>query len=84
MSEFKNDPVVELNVNELDQAAGGVNRYKRLNAKEGFIIYQVKPGDTLNKLATRYHCTVSDILRWNPKITNRNMIYDNEYLYIRA
>ena len=75
---------MELGMDELDQAAGGVNRYKALNAKEGFIIYKVKAGDTLNKIARTYGCTVRELMAWNPKVTDKSMIYINEYLYIRA
>ena len=49
-----------------------------------FIIYQIVKGDTLIRIAARFHCTVNDILKWNPKITNRSLIYAGDYLYIKA
>ena len=71
----------ELNENEMEQISGG---YKRLPEKEGFIVYKIMPSDTLTRIALRYKCTVNDLLRWNPKITNKNLIYTGDYLYIRA
>ena len=84
MSEFENMEALELSMDELDQAAGGASRYNRLAEKAGFIIYKVKKGDSLSKIAAAHRCTVADLLRWNPKITNKNRIYANEYLYILA
>ena len=82
MSEFENLEAMELSMDEMDQAAGGANRYAPLRNKNGYIIYKVKAGDTLSRIAGQHRCTVSDILRWNPKITNKSRIYANEYLYI--
>ena len=80
MSEFENFEAIELNLEDLDLATGG---YKRPKDKEGFQIYQIKRGDTLGRLATSFGCTVKDLLKWNPKITNRNLIYAGDYLYIK-
>ncbi len=84
MSEFENLEAVELSMEEMNEAAGGANRYKSLPAKVGFVIYKVKSGDNLAKIARNHNCTVRDILTWNPKITDKNRIYANEYLYIRG
>ncbi len=84
MSEFEKIEAMELNMEEMDQVAGGASRFKTVTEKAGFIIYKVKKGDTLIRIASTHHCTVSDILRWNPKITDKSRIYANEYLYIRA
>ncbi len=84
MSEFENLEAMELSMDEMDKAAGGANRYKALTEKAGFIIYKVKAGDNLNRIANAHRCTVKQLLAWNPKITNANQIYVNEYLYIRA
>ncbi len=83
MSEFEMNEAVELNLNEMNEAAGGANRYMPLTEKAGFRIYKVQKGDTLIRIASRYHCSVSDILAWNPKITDKNRIYINEFLYLR-
>lgn len=73
----------EINMEEMALASGGANRYAALTPRDGFIIYKVQAGDNLSKIAIRHHCTVNDLLRWNPKITNKNQIYVNEYLYIQ-
>ncbi len=84
MSEFEKIEAMELDLNEMNEAAGGVNRYKTLTEKAGFVIYKVQKGDNLSRIAVKHHCTVRDLLTWNPKITDKNCIYVNEYLYIRA
>jgi len=35
--------------------------------KDGKIIYEVKPGDTLYKIANQYQVTVEDLVKWNQK-----------------
>ena len=80
MTNFENMEAIELNLEDLDLATGG---YKRPKDKEGFEIYQIKRGDTLGRLAVRFNCTVKDLLNWNPKITNRNLIFTGDYLYYK-
>ena len=80
MSEFEIE-AIELSAEELEKIGGG---YKRPVEKPGFIIYQIHRGDNLTKIARRYECTVNDLLRWNPKIKNKNLIYTGDYLYIMA
>ncbi len=36
------------------------------------IVYKVRSGDALSKIATRYHCTVNQIMRWN-NLRNSNI-----------
>ena len=55
----------ELNAEQLKEAAGGV--------QQGLIVYVVKKGDTLTKIAHRYGVTVADLVRWN-NIANPNLI----------
>lgn len=74
------DEIKKLELDELEDVAGG---YKRPAEKEGFIIYQISKGDNLTKIGKRFGCTVNDLLRWNPKIKNRNLIYAGDYLYIK-
>ncbi len=84
MSEFENFEAMELSMDEMDKVSGGAaDRFKPLTAKNGYTIYKVKKGDTLSKIASTHNCTVRELLAWNPKITNQNRIYANEYLYIR-
>ena len=80
MTESENK-FTELNANDMEKISGG---YRRLPAKEGFIVYKIVSSDTLTRIAQRYRCTVNDLLRWNPKITNKNLIYAGDYIYIRA
>ena len=72
----------ELSAEQMTEVAGGA--FRMLPEKEGFIVYKIVSSDTLTRIAQRYRCTVNDLLRWNPKITNKNLIYTGDYLYIRA
>ena len=56
---------------ELDQVTGGSQ-----------LPYLVQPGDTLAKLAAKYHCTVDDLCRWN-NIKNPDTILVGQKLIIR-
>lgn len=79
MSEVNN--TVELNLEEMEEVSGG--KYRRPAPRKGFAIYQIMPGDTLFRIAKAHRCTVDDLMYWNPKITNRNLIHAGDYLYIR-
>ena len=72
----------ELNMEQLDEVAGG---YKRPPEKAGFIIYQIKKGDTLIKIANKYGISDWRVIRkWNPHINpETNMIRTGEYLWIK-
>ena len=70
----------ELNMEEMEQVAGG---YKRPEEKAGFVIYQIQKGDALSKIARKYNTTEAQIMAWNPKIKNKNLIYAGDYLYIK-
>ncbi len=87
MSEIENfenmEAIVEVNPDELEGAAGGRSRYPRLPAKEGYIQYQIVPGDTLIRIAQRYHTTVDALMSYNPQITKRNLIRAGAYMYIK-
>ena len=80
MTNLENMEAYELNLEDLDLATGG---YKRPPEKAGFIIYQIQKGDTLIRIAARFKCTVNEILAWNPKITNRSLIFAGDYIYIK-
>ena len=71
---------MELNLEALEGVEGG---YKRPPEKAGYVIYQIVKGDNLSKIAVKFHTTVKDLLAWNPKITNKNLIYAGDYLYIK-
>ena len=81
MSEFENMEAMELNLEEMDKVAGGA--FKPLEPKKGYFVYQIVKGDTLNKISRKFNCTVADILKWNPKITDKNKIYYGDYIYIK-
>ena len=57
--------------NDLSNVAGGT-----------VIPYLIKKGDTLEKLAKTFHCTVDDICEWN-KIENPNFIEVGQKLIFR-
>ena len=60
----------ELKDNELEQITGGT-----------MIPYLVKQGDTLDKLAKKFRCTVDDICDWND-IKDPNVINVGQKLII--
>ena len=70
----------ELNVEEMNEVAGG---YRKPAEKFGYIIYQIKKGDTLGRIAQKYHTTQKAIMSYNPKIVNKNLIYAGDYIYIK-
>ena len=82
MTTFENKEAMELNVEEMNEVAGGTY-YKKLPAMEGFIVYKILPGDTLYKIAKIHHTTVDALMSYNPQITNRNLIRAGGYMYIR-
>lgn len=45
-------------------------------------IYTVQPGDTLNKIAARYHTTVDAIMKVNSQIKNASLIYVGQRIVI--
>lgn len=81
IKDFENMEAMEVTPDELEAAAGG--KFKKPDPKTGFIIYQIKPGDTLYKIAKAYRWKTDDLLAWNPKITDRNLIRAGDYLYIK-
>lgn len=80
MSEFENN-AIELSLEELDKIGGG---YTKPAEKAGFIIYKIKKGDNLTRIASAHRCTITELLKWNPKITNKNVIYAGDFLYIKV
>jgi LysM repeat protein len=48
------------------------------------IPYVVRPGDTMDKLAEKYHCTVEQLCRWNNiDIKKANELLVGQKLIIR-
>ncbi len=81
MSEWENKAAEELSVEEMNEIAGGA--FKPLPIKTGFIVYQIQKGDTLGRIAKAFGVTINDVMKWNPKITDKNKIYYGDYLYIK-
>ena len=80
MSEVNNN--IELNMEEMNEVAGGA--YKKPAEKTGFLIYQIQANDTLIRIANKFGIkSYKEILKWNPKITNPNLIRTGDYLYIK-
>ena len=82
MSKFENMEAIELNLEEMEKVVGGA--FKLLEPKKGFFVYQILKGDTLNTISRKFQCSVADILKWNPKITDKNKLYSGDYIYIKA
>lgn len=51
--------------------------------KTKIVYYRVVSGDTLSKIASRYHVTVNDLVKWN-KIKRPNLIFPDEILKIKT
>ena len=73
MSEEMKNNMQEVNPEELEEAAGG--------AGKGYFIYTVVKGDSLSRIAKRYHVTVNDLVRWNG-IENPRLILIGQKLVI--
>ncbi len=46
------------------------------------VVYKVKAGDTLGKIATAYHITLKELLAVNPQITNPDLIHVGDIIKI--
>ncbi len=60
--------------------------FKNLKAKEigiDAITYRVKKEDTLFSIARKNNTTVKRLMRLNPRIKNRNLIYPNQNIILR-
>ena len=78
---------VELNLNEMEEAAGGKNNggyTYRPAARPGRRIYQIQSRDTLIKIAKRFGTTADYLMKINPELTNRNFIVAGCYIYVPA
>ena len=73
----------ELTLDEMEDAVGGKGgSRKRLREKKGYIVYRIRPGDTLNRIASVYGTTAKEIMDENPTISNINEITAGYYIYI--
>ena len=78
-----NGAMDELNAEEMEEVSGGRITFKKRQDKAGWIQHQVTATDTLIRIANRYHTTVEQIMKDNPKIKDKSKIYAGDYLYIR-
>lgn len=53
-----------------------------LGTDGGYFIYIVARGDTLKGLATRFSTTIDSLLASNPEITNRDVIYEGQWIKV--
>ena len=73
----------ELNLNEMEEVSGGRGGSSTpLAPKPGVIVYQIQKGDTLGKIAKRYHTSAEMIKSFNSTIRNINDITTGYYIYI--
>ena len=73
----------ELNVNEMEEVAGGRGgSRKMLPDKAHYVVYRIQKGDTLSFLAYDCRTTVKALMRANPAIKNPNDITAGYYIYL--
>lgn len=53
-----------------------------INVPQVIVMYKVKAGDTLGKIATAYHITLKELLAANPQIKNPDLIHVGELIKI--
>lgn len=53
-----------------------------INVPQVIVMYKVKAGDTLGKIATSYHITLKELLAANPQIKNPDLIHVGELIKI--
>ncbi|MGW2640086.1 peptidoglycan-binding protein [Streptomyces sp. NPDC001348] len=48
------------------------------------LYYTVESGDTLSRIAARFHVTLAQLLEWNPEITNPDVIRAGQRLRVSS
>ena len=80
------DNMEELNLEQIEEVTGGKNEMgmetKPKKMKAGCILYKIKRGDTLGKIAKAHGTTVKKIMAKNPNIVNENLIGMGCWLWI--
>lgn len=75
----------ELSMEEMDTVFGGQGGSPRpLPERAGYIVYQIRRGDTLPKIARRFGTTAEQLKAINPTIHNVNDITAGYYIYVPA
>ena len=75
----------ELNLEQMENVSGGKNEggyMRRPPEKDGCWIYQIKPGETLGKIARSNNTTVQQIMAVNKELKNQNFIVARAFIYI--
>ena len=74
---------MELNMKEMEKVNGGFGGSPNpLPAKQGCEVYKIQRGNTLIRIANKFHTTVDTLLALNPTITNKNDITTGFYIYV--
>ena len=79
------DMMNEIKMDDLEKVVGGNNDggyTRKPRAKRGCWIYQIRPRDTLSKIAGNYGTSVSAIMSVNPELVDPNFIVAGHYIYI--
>lgn len=75
----------ELSLVEMEEVnAGTGGSPRKLPKKSGLKVIQIKRGDCLSKIASRYHTTVSYLYQINDTIYDINDITAGYYMYVPA
>ena len=73
----------EMNLNELEVVTGGKGGSKtELHATKYYDVYRIQPGENLTRIARNFNTTVSELVRINKTITDKNDITAGYYIYV--
>lgn len=79
------DNMKEMNMNEMENVVGGQGGSPtRLPDVPGYLVYRIKSGDCLSRIAGRYGTTAEYLKAINPTIYNINDITAGYYIYVPA
>lgn len=76
---------IELNQEQMEKVSGGKNEggyMRRPPERDGCMIYQVKPGETLGRIARANGTTVQEIMGVNKELKNANFLTPRAFIYI--
>lgn len=83
-------PVTEIVSKDLnEETVSGTNKNlsthkssKKVTAEGKLIIHKIRSGESLEKIANKYDCTIDDIKDWNPDLADNNKILSGTKLKI--
>ena len=79
------DNMKELNQEQMEKVSGGKNEggyLRKPREKAGCVIYQVKPGETLGRIARDNGTTVERIMAVNKELKDASFVQPRAYIYI--